>query len=58
MSSNLPEHPVNEIKKVTKCKNLKAHTELGVQVAVVVLGPYAVLGTQPRVTWLGHCFTT
>lgn len=58
-SVQLPsQHPVNEIKKVMKCENLKVHPELSVQATVVVLGLYAVLGTQPRVTCLDQCFTT
>jgi hypothetical protein len=53
-SVQLPsQHPVI---KVMTVENLKVHTELSVQAAV--LGLSAVLGTQPRVTCLGQCFTT
>lgn len=46
-SVQLPsQHPVDEIKKMMAFENLKVHTESNVQVAVVVLGLYAVLGTQ------------
>lgn len=52
------QHPVNEIKKMIKWENLKVLAELSVQAAVVVLGLYAVLGSQPRVTCLDQCFIT
>lgn len=39
---------------MTMCKNLKVHTELSIQAAVVVLGLHAVLDTQPRVMCLGQ----
>lgn len=58
-SVQLPsQHLVDEIKKMMTFESLRVHTELGVQVAVVVLGLYAVLGTQPRVTCLDQCSTT
>lgn len=56
--SNYLQAPSGRDQEDETFERLKVHTELGVQVAVVVLGLYAVLGTQPRVTCPDQCSTT